>query len=289
MTERVTKPKHSITLTDYAALDRLIAAFGEGKLNLIILVGPAGVAKSQTARRSLGVDCCWIEGNATSFGIYNELYKHRNLPVVIDDVDSLYSDKAAVRLLKCVCQTDAVKSVAWHSAAASLAKEGIPQAFDTTSRVLIIANDWKTMDVNVAAVQDRGHLVFFEPTAEEIHLQVANWFWDQDVFNWFADHLHLIPEHSMRHYVRATELKSAGMDWVNVLLSDTIPEKALMIAQLRANPAFIEERERVKRFTELGGGGQTTWYKWSKRLQPAGDKSNLKIELKNAATIRKAS
>ena len=47
------------------------------------------------------------------------------------------------------------------------------------SRVAIIANAWKTLNDNVAAVQDRGHVLIFEPTALEVHQQVARWFWDQ--------------------------------------------------------------------------------------------------------------
>jgi hypothetical protein len=81
--------------------------------------------------------------------------------------------------------------------------------------VCIIANEWKSLNANVAAVQDRGHLVFFESTPQEIHWQVAKWFWGQEVFDWFAEYLHLIPEPSMRHYVRAAELKEARLDWVN--------------------------------------------------------------------------
>jgi hypothetical protein len=33
---------------------------------------------------------CWIEGNATPFGMYVKLYRHRDEFVVIDDVDALY-------------------------------------------------------------------------------------------------------------------------------------------------------------------------------------------------------
>ena len=64
--------------------------------------------------------------------------------VVIDDVDALYADRSGVRLLKCLCQTEEEKAVAWHSDARSLERQGIPREFTTKSRVVIIANDWKT-------------------------------------------------------------------------------------------------------------------------------------------------
>ena len=62
---------------------------------------------------------------------------------VIDDVEALYADRSGVRLLKCLCQTEEEKSVAWHSDARGRERQGIPREFTTKSRVVIIANDWK--------------------------------------------------------------------------------------------------------------------------------------------------
>jgi hypothetical protein len=88
---------------------------------------------------------------------------------VIDDVDDLYADRAGVRLLKCLCQTEEERAVAWHSDAKSLERQGIPREFVTKSRVVIIANDWKTLGANVAARQDRGHVLLFQPGVAEVH------------------------------------------------------------------------------------------------------------------------
>ena len=77
------------------------------------------IIKSRTVREQLGKDACWIEGNATPFGMYVKLYRYRDKFVVIDDVDSLYADRNGVRLLKCLCQTEPEKSLAWQSAASS--------------------------------------------------------------------------------------------------------------------------------------------------------------------------
>ena len=113
MSDRISRPKNSVEITSYEEFETYIRAFASGHLNLVILVGRAGVAKSQTVRKALGKDVCWIESNATAFGIYCELAEHKDQLVVIDDVDSLYSDKQAVRLLKCLCQTDEKKSLAY--------------------------------------------------------------------------------------------------------------------------------------------------------------------------------
>src|SRR5207244_2898631 len=113
-------------------------------------LGAPGLQKSQTVRRAVGSDVCWIDGHATAFRMYCECWEHRDQPIVIDDVDTLYADRKAVRLLKSLCQTEPSKVVAWHSQAGVLAREGVPRKFMTTSRVAIIANDWKTLNQNVA-------------------------------------------------------------------------------------------------------------------------------------------
>jgi hypothetical protein len=262
-------PDRSIPVRTYDALQRYVEAFAAGHLNLLILLGGPGLAKSQTVKRVVGKEACWIEGNATAFGMYMSLWQHQDQLVVIDDVDNLYSDRSAVRLLKCLCQTDAIKQIAWHSASSRLKREGIPKAFATRSRVALIANSWRTLNGNVEAVQDRGHVIVFEPSAEEVHRQVARWFDDVEILSWFESHLHLVHRPSMRHYLRAAELKRAGLDWMQAILSDALPEKTLMVAQLRSDSRFANEHARIKAFRELGGGCRATYFNHARRLRRA--------------------
>jgi hypothetical protein len=149
------KPPHKVLrLTTYERLGEYLRAFAQGHFHLMILVGAGGLAKSRSVRAVLGDgQACWIEGNATPFGMYAKLYRHRDQFVVIDDVDALYADRNGVRLLKCLCQTEEEKAVAWHSDARSLERQCIPREFSTKSRVVIISNDWQMLNKNVAAPQ----------------------------------------------------------------------------------------------------------------------------------------
>ena len=134
-----------LRVTTYERLGEYLGAFARGHFHLMILVGAGGLAKSRSVRAVLGDGtACWIEGNATPFGMYAKLYRHKDEFVVIDDVDALYADRSGVRLLKCLCQTEEEKAVAWHSDARSLERQRIPREFITKSRVVIISNDWKT-------------------------------------------------------------------------------------------------------------------------------------------------
>lgn len=274
------RPKDAFVVRSYSQLDQFVQAFAAGHLNLLILVGGAGLAKSQSLRQAVGHNACWIEGNATAFGMYTHLYKHKDKLVVIDDVDSLYSSTSGVRLLKCLAQTDPVKKVMWHSATALLDKQEIPREFTTTSKVAIISNDWKTLNANVAAVQDRGHVILFEPTAEEVHRHASRWFWDQEIFDWFADHLHMIAEPSLRHYVRAAELKQAGLDWIEVLPLENVSPKTLAVSRLKADPSYSTEEARAQAFEALGHGCRATYYNHAKKLR--GKSKTEKFKLNNA-------
>src|SRR3954466_1065345 len=93
-------------LTTYERLEEYLRAFAQGHFHLLVLVGAGGLAKSRSVRAVLDGQACWIEGNATPFGMYVKLYKHRDQFVVIDDVNALYADRSGVRLLKCLCQTE---------------------------------------------------------------------------------------------------------------------------------------------------------------------------------------
>jgi hypothetical protein len=256
------QPHKVLHLSTYQRLEEYLGAFARGHFHLLILVGAGGLAKSRSVRAVLDGKACWIEGNATPFGMYVKLYRHRDQFVVIDDVDALYADRSGVRLLKCLCQTEEEKSVAWHSDARSLERQGIPREFTTKSRVVIISNDWKTLNKNVAALQDRGHVLLFQPSTAEVHAQAGRWFDDQEIYDWFAANLHRVREPSLRHYVRAKELKAAGMDWTEVLAAEAENPRARLAAELLASDVYGSTGARVQAFVAKGGGCRATFFNY---------------------------
>ncbi len=259
------RPKQAIVIRDYAKLEEYAARFADGCFNLLILIGDAGIAKSQTMKRAIGNQALWVEGSASAFGIYQALYENRNRHVILDDIDSLYTDRECVRLLKTLCQTDPVKSVSWFTGAVGRGKD-IPRQFETSSKVVIIANEWKTLSENVRAVENRGHLLFFEPAPVEVHKKVGEWFWDQEVYDFMGENLHLLPGLSMRHYVQAAELKEAGMEWLDILHREGFAEKTVLCAKIKNDPQYRTEAERIAAFKELGGGGRSTYFNHAKKL-----------------------
>jgi hypothetical protein len=265
-------PEYVLRVSTYVDLEPYIQAFAEGHLNLLILCGAPGIGKSRQVQRAVGDKGCWIDGNASAFGVYMQAYEHRHRPIILDDVDGLSSDPRGVRLLKALGQSEKVKSLSWETDAKTLDSRGIPRQFTTTSRVVIIANQWKSLNADVSALEDRGHFLHFAPTAWEIHSQAASWFWDQGIYDFVAEHLHLIANHSLRTYVLAWELKSAGLDWKQGILSRFLLGTALEVARLRSNPAFKSEAERVQAFVASGAGCRASYFNHAKKLQAGVDK-----------------
>jgi len=233
-----------------------------------MLCGAPGLGKSQSLRRALNGKGCWIDGNASAFGIYLQAHAHCHQPLVLDDVDGLYRDRQGIRLLKTLCQTDPVKTVSWHTAVSAGSNSRIPRQFNTTSRVAIIANRWQALNADVSALEDRGHCVQFAPDVLEVHRQAASWFWDQDIFDFVGAHLHLTEAHSLRVYVLAWELRKAGLDWRQAVLSRCLTGPALEVARLKAMSTFGSEEERAQAFVAAGLGCRATYFNHAKKLQP---------------------
>jgi hypothetical protein len=63
-------PHKVLHLSTYDRLEQYLRAFAEGHFGLLILVGAGGLAKSRSVRAALNGKACWIEGNATLFGMY---------------------------------------------------------------------------------------------------------------------------------------------------------------------------------------------------------------------------
>lgn len=270
-------PSHTITIRTYEKLEQFAQAFAAGHLNFLILIGRAGVGKSQCVRRSLSNSVCWIDGTASPFGIYLSAWEYRDQLLVLDDVDGMYANQNGVRLLKCLCQSDAVKSVSWQSQAGELSKRNIPRHFQTRSRVAIIGNQWTATNADVVALMDRGHVVLFEPDAVEVHRQASTWFWDAEVFEFIGQRLHLIKDHSLRTYVLASEQKLASLNWRQFVLSRCLTGTALIVAEMKSDPQFSTEQERVRAFVEAGHGCRATWFNYARDLREVSDASHITL------------
>lgn len=202
-----------LLVTTYDELQAYVKAFADGHLRLMLVCGPPGTGKSYAVRRAVGDRAAWVDGNASAFGVYCLAYQHLDNPIVLDDVDRFHRDRNGTRLLTALCQSDSGSWVSWETDAARLRRDNIPQRYYTSSRVCLVCNSWERVGPDVRALEDRGHFVLFAPSATEVHAKVAQWYWDQEVYDEVGRELSLYTNHSFRTYIRASETKAAGLDW----------------------------------------------------------------------------
>src|SRR5438105_3610694 len=100
----------------------------------------------------------------------------------------------------------------------------------------------------------------------EVHRKAGTWFDDPEIYEWFAANLHRVREPSLRHYVRAKELKAAGMDWTEVLASEAENPRARLAAELLASTSYASTTARVRAFVEQGGGCRATFFNYRREL-----------------------
>lgn len=274
------RPREVISLTNYTQLELYLAKFAAGSLGLVLLIGRHGTGKSESVRRSLAghtdsprrpengsTPALFIEGHMQPFGLYRHLWEYRDHPVVLDDLDRLYADPDCVRLLKPLCNTVCQKRLHWLTNI-TMNDGGVPASFSTTSRVILIANEWKSLNPNVRALEDRAIILHFDPPNHEVHRRVGEWFDDAEVYDYIAGILDAIPAVSMRHYCKGSQLRQAGLqDWRISLLQMVISDsRAGCLLALQQDLSIATEKERVDRFVAATGCSRATYFRMKARL-----------------------
>jgi hypothetical protein len=251
----------------YAGLDEYLTCFRDGKINFMVLIGSYGTGKSRLVRQALGERAGWIEGIATAFAIYSLTYRYLDRPIVLDDIDAIYTNKQCVSLLKSLCRSEKTKLVAWNARNGWLEREGLPKEFTTESPVMVICNEWKSLSKNIEALEDRAVVVSFEPSVQEIHRQAGTWFEDREIYDWFAGQLRRIGTHSFRSYVKAAQLKSGGINWKKASVrTSKKDEKEILADELINDDSFSGNEDRARAFTHRGGGSRGTFYFYRRKL-----------------------
>lgn len=265
--------KIEYTVNTYAELEKWSKAFVDGAFNLFFLIGHPGQAKSRTLRRLMTgtpkpdapVKGLWVEGGALSaFKFYMDLYRHRHQTVVLDDVDSIYTDRSLVRMMKCLCQSEEVKRLGWHTNNQTLQDAGIPDAFETRSRVCIIANRWNTMNEHVGSLLDRGMMIHFRPSPDEVQRYARTFFPDKEILKFADPYIGFLDELSLRDYIVAAQAKVAGLEWQKALLRRFGLYEVLTIHELMNDPTHPTIERRVTEFMNRTGLSRPKFFDYRK-------------------------
>lgn len=272
-------PEDAILVSDYSDLDRYLSAFAGGTLQLLMLLGRHGTGKTQRVKAAVGLSpaanghathprVLYLGGHVSAFGLYQQLWNYRDCPVVIDDLDKLYAQPDCVRILKQLCDIVPIRRVTWCSHWTGRSPE-LPTEFDTTSTVILIANQWRSLNADIHALEDRALVIHFDPPNNELHKAVRAWFPDREVYDFIGSLLPYVPRVSIRHYLKGKTLRHAGMgDWKQTILRMLLPDEPLAcVVRLQLDRSLASEKERVERFISETGKSRPTYFRLKRQVK----------------------
>jgi hypothetical protein len=205
-----------IPLSTYKELGDYITAFSHGAFEILMIHSAPGLGKTTLTQEIFSpIPHCYLEGRITALALYSTLYQYQDYPIICDDTDGLLKDLPSLNLLKTLCQTGGDKRVSWHTS--KKLPRNIPVTFDTSSTLLLLTNDPRTLSTHFSAVADRGVSIHFTPTHTEIHNSCAAWA-NPVIHQFIGDYLHLIPTLSLRDYALSASHIEAGLDWHTSLI-----------------------------------------------------------------------
>jgi hypothetical protein len=258
----------------YSDLAKCVKVFNEGRIEIMIVEGSAGAGKSSMIKHSIKDiptdGYCWIEGRISAVCLYDKLYLYRGLPIFIDDADGLYKDRQCINLLKCLCQTEKVKTLMWNT---QNLKSESPKEFQTESKVCLITNSWRNLNKHIGAIEDRGLLITFNPSAQEVHDHVKTIpsVFDQDIYDFIGSFLGIIKVPSIRHYRNALQLKGSDLDWKEILI-ESFGATRNEACVLKLRPLEVSENQKAKLFAEMLTLSERSYWRTKKELEDCGIK-----------------
>ena len=131
----------AIQITTYSDLRKIAKSFVRGKLQPLLLVGPPGQSKTQTMERAFGkVKYLLLKGRTTPVCFVEKLYRHLDMPVVLDDTSEMLKNNEVQELLRELMENTPERKVFWDTQSPISVQKGLPKAFTTRSPVCVIAN-----------------------------------------------------------------------------------------------------------------------------------------------------
>lgn len=206
------------TIDTYERFERNIRAWVDREIGSLVVVGPAGIGKTSSYERALGnLHYTRFGGRVSAIEAYCDLYDHKHLPVVFDDVANLLRDRMAYDILKQLCGQTLHKMVSWKTSTHLLG--GRPQQFMTSSNTLIVLNELPGRNADLLAILDRLDVIRFDPTKPEIISKMRQ-IWPQESI--IIDVMAVLPAsvtlRTMQKVIRWRD--SEHLDWVEELLSE---------------------------------------------------------------------
>ena len=255
-----------LKLTTAKELRKIARKFVSGELERVMIVGPPGQGKTETIRRALGQKgYLYLRGRTTAISFYEELYDHRDLPVLLDDTAEMLLDTNVQELLRDLTETTPARRVSWRTQSKSLEDKGIEKSFVTRSPVCVLANKLGTGGVwpalNSRCLRWRVEFDWSELVAETRRLR---WFKDEEILDFALNHARCQPD--LRLFQKAADLKRAKLgDW-RELFEVEVTDRDAEVRRILADDS-LNTTAQLQVYMDKGYGSRPTFYRERKKLR----------------------
>lgn len=194
-------------LKTYRELYAAAQGFASGSLTFVIIEGRGGIGKSFTVEAATEhANPITIKGRLTAYSLYETIRSNPDALIILDDVDAILQDKHCVALLKQLCELHHEKTITYYT------KHTDENTFISNNSVLMLLNDVKTKNKDLAALFGRAHKFEFKPSREEIIAAMRSYADDEEVLDAVLKYS-LRSELNLRMYDLASQAKEAGGNW----------------------------------------------------------------------------
>ena len=254
-----------IPIDRYTTLRKMLRRFAGSDDPLLLVKGQPGLGKTETIQKVLRqTPHLLVRGKKSPLDLYIDLYEHRDMLVVIDDVDVLLGNKDGQEVIRDVTETVTTKTIRWGTQSPRLEEMGIPKRFKTKSRVILLTNTWSQGGVR-DAIASRALAIEFLPTWSELCRYAEKWFDDQVVLDYVNENLPLLEKPDLRILIHARQLRKYGVPGVGWQAAFnecwTVSKKRRAVSELLADESFSSNNKRAAEFVRLGHGDRATFYR----------------------------
>ena len=241
-------------IKSYKELKEYFEMFKKQNADLLIVMSKAGYGKTSILKETMSKsDYVYCNTHSTPLKTYLDLFEKKDMPVVFDDLDAVFSSSIMTALLKALADTSPIKELHYNSTSKLLGNA--PESFKTSSNVCILVNEFNVNNPSLKPLIDRGFFIEFTPTKEEILRRIKYISKSQNiaesekcVLEFMESNYQKIDNLSLRTYVKALQLfRDNEKTWKDRFMQ-MVGYDEKIIAYLTLKETYKNVEDMVKNF-----------------------------------------
>jgi len=241
----------------------------------LIVEGEAGFGKTtqivtQILKRK--IPSKYIKSYTTPLSLYKTLYENKDKIVILDDCDSLFSNRTALAILKgALDDSIAGRVVQWNSTTPLLNSMGIEPEFTFKGRIIIIVNEISSKNNDIKAIKSRcfySKIMFNLTKKLEMIQLLSNNREKKKVYNLLLKEATKYHKFDFRTFNKLVGIyTSKGLKALRLSLNNLLEEDTSLIAFDKATEnKSLTVSAQVRLFRDLSGLSRASFFRIKRKV-----------------------